>query len=764
MKETNMIGWVLFAITLIAIFVYGLNRKRRSSKRVFYSKRMNVSSINIDDKELEENELIERFKQIASLELKDRTDYKDEEFSKITLDRYETPVLTDEVNDKICNLQLIAKDIENRIVKSDHIIKHEGSYKIDYINSLNEAQYLAVTTIEGPILVIAGAGSGKTRTIVYRVAYLLEKKVPPQQILLLTFTRKAANEMLARTASLLNDLSSQKVLGGTFHSFANNILRKYAKLLNISPNFTIIDTVDSEDVIDLVRHELHFEKRNRAFPRKGRIQTIISKSRNCNKGIKDIIQKEYSGLLEFLNDIETISKAYREYKKINNIFDYDDLMEFLRDSLKTNNDFCVKVQESFRFILVDEYQDTNLMQKEIVDLIAQKYRNVMVVGDDSQSIYSFRGANFENILRFPETYTDCKFVRIEQNYRSNQDILSFTNAVIINAVMGYQKNLYSTKLAGGKPVIRKFYNQEDEAEFIVSKVLEIREKGIPLNQIAVLYRATFHSNFIQAELLKRNIPYVVFGGIRFIERRHVKDIIAYLRIILNPLDPVSWNRVLKLIPGIGDMTASKIVQHIHKLGGKIDFSNYDNRKYSSELSKLSDVLNRALKNEVSISQKIDIFKEYYAPILQSLETDYEIRLLDIGVLYALASKYDNLEQYLSDFALEPPSNQFQKDAIPRIDETEDKPLVLSTVHSAKGLEWHSVFVQHLLHGLFPSARAFDEIEELEEERRLFYVACTRAKEQLFLTMPSYVSSWDAFFTLPSRFLIEVDKDKYELLK
>ncbi len=324
--------------------------------------------------------------------------------------------------------------------------------------------------------------------------------------------------------------------------------------------------------------------------------------------------------------------------------------------------------------------------------------------------------------------------------------------------------MFSTKPGGHKPIVKKFYNEEDEAEYIVSKILEIREREIPLNQIAVLYRASYHSNFIQAELLKKNIPYVVFGGIRFVERRHVKDIIAYLRIILNPLDPVSWNRVLKLIPGIGNITASKIIRHIHKFDGKIDFSDFANYKYSSDLEKLGRVLNQASKQEVKISEKIEILKDYYSPILKNIESDYEIRSMDIDVLYSLACKYDDLEKFLSDFALDPPSNRYQNQTSPFIEETEDKPLILSTVHSAKGLEWNSVFIPHLLDGLFPSARAVGDIEEIEEERRLFYVACTRAKERLYLTMPSHMTSWDAFFTLPSRFLVEIEKERYELAR
>ena len=742
-------------------------RNKRHNNSNSYSKTKIIEKVsndksNLKDRE-ETEELLQHFRQTLMLDFQSNQEVSmDEDITTISIDRYRQPEVTSDVQKKIDRLQSITNSIEQNLIQSVSKKDNVKKFKIDYETSLNKMQYIAATTIEGPLLVIAGAGSGKTRTIVYRVAFLLENEVPPQKILLLTFTRKAANEMLARTTSLLNDMRCQKVMGGTFHSFANYLLRKYSKSLNISPNFTIIDTVDSEDVIDLIRHELHFEKKSRAFPRKSRIQSIISKARNCNITIKAVIDREFRGLTEFVKDIELIGKAYSEYKKANNLFDYDDLMDFLCDSLKTNLQFRENVQEAFRYIMVDEFQDTNTIQKEIVDLIAEKYRNVMVVGDDSQSIYSFRGANFENILRFPETYPDCKFVRMEQNYRSNQGILSFTNSVINNAKIGYKKKLVSTKISPGKPIVKKFYNQEDEAEYIVSKILEIREREIPLNQIAVLYRASYHSNFIQAELLKRNIPYVVFGGIRFIERRHVKDIIAYLRIILNPLDPVSWNRVLKLIPGIGDITASKIVLHIHKLNGKIDFSDFANYKYSSDIEKLGRILNQSSKQEVTIPNKIKILKDYYSPILKSIERDYEIRLMDIDVLYSLACKYDDLEKFLSDFALDPPSNRYQNQTNPLIDETEDKPLILSTVHSAKGLEWNSVFIPHLLDGLFPSTRCVGDIEEIEEERRLFYVACTRAKEQLYLTMPSHVASWDAFFTLPSRFLVEVEKEKYEL--
>jgi DNA helicase-2/ATP-dependent DNA helicase PcrA len=686
------------------------------------------------------------------------TDY---EFN-ISLSTYQHPEISPQTQEKINNLTAIARSIEDKAIEPEEQTDKKD-LKINYARSLNKSQYLAATTINGPLLVIAGAGSGKTRTIIYRVAYLLENNIPPEKILLLTFTRKASNEMLSRVTSLLNDARAGSIMGGTFHSFANYVLRRYYKILNILPNFTIVDTSDSEDILDLIRQELKMDKKNKAFPRKSRIQTIISKARNCNLTVSQVIEDEYKGLADFSPDIEVIAGAYSEYKRANNVFDYDDLMEFLRDSLKNNSLFRERIQEAFTYVMVDEFQDTNVIQKEIVDLIAAKYSNIMVVGDDSQSIYAFRGADVENILRFPETYPDCKVIKIEQNYRSNQDVLNFSNSIISNARIGYKKNLYSTNFNQGKPVIKKFYSQEDEAAFIVSKILELREENLPLNQIAVLYRSSFHGNFIQAELLKRNIPYLVYGGLKFTERRHVKDMIAYLRIVFNPLDAVSWNRVLKLIPGIGSATASRIIRQIHEQQGQISFDGFSG-KFSGELNALRDALARAGNQEISIADKVEIIKDYYTPILKNIEDDYKIRLLDIEVLYTLACKYEKLEKFLSDFALDPPSNRYQNKTTPLVDETEDKPLILSTIHSAKGLEWNTVFIPHLLDGLLPGTSSLGTIEELEEERRLFYVACTRAKERLFLTMPAHVSSWDAFLTRPSRFLIEIEKDKYKLLR
>ncbi|MGB0840226.1 MAG: ATP-dependent helicase, partial [Chitinophagales bacterium] len=301
-----------------------------------------------------------------------------------------------------------------------------------------------------------------------------------------------------------------------------------------------------------------------------------------------------------------------------------------------------------------------------------------------------------------------------------------------------------------------------EADYIVDKIMELREKNIPLNQVAVLYRSSFHGNFIQSALLRRNIPYVVVGGIKFIERRHVKDITAYLRIIMNPYDAVSWHRVLKLIPGIGKVTAGKVLDTVQQNQGKIDFSGFEKRKYGEGLKTLQKTLNDAARPVLNIATKIEVIRNYYDPLLRLQEDDADIRLQDVDVLYKLSAKYDELEKFLSDFALDPPNSKFQDRNSPLIDESEDKPVTLSTIHSSKGLEWYAVFVPHLLDGLFPSSRSLKKIEDLEEERRLFYVACSRAKEQLYLTYPSYFSAWGEFFTKPTRFVIEVSNDYYEI--
>ncbi len=680
------------------------------------------------------------------------------DLANISPDDYTEAESTELVTRKIDELASIIKSIEDKPSVSSEV-QLDKQYRINYRHELNPAQLQAVTTVDGPVLVIAGAGSGKTRVIVHRVAFMLENGINPDEILLLTFTRKAASEMLGRVQQLLRNEVPQKIFGGTFHSFSNYILRKYANLLNIPSNFTIIDDEDSADTIDLIRSELKIDRKEKAFPRKNRIQEIISSARNRAMTIREVIENEFSGLNNFVDKIELIGQGYEKYKKVCRIFDYDDLMDILRDSLRDNPDFRSRLQKTFRYIMVDEYQDTNVVQKEIVEFLAGGSRNVLVVGDDSQSIYSFRGANYENILRFPQSYPDCKVIKIEENYRSNQKILDFTNEIILNAKIGYKKHLFSSIANDNIPVIRKLYDQEAEAEFVVDKILEYREQGVALNQVAVLVRAFWHARYIEAELNKRSIPYIAVGGLKFNERKHVKDVISYLRIVLNPYDAVAWHRILKYIPGVGFVTAAKIIENIIREKGAIS-NAFEKNRFADGLKSLGLMLDRAKADQVPVAQKIEFIKEYYAPILQAREEDYQIRLLDINVLIDLASKYDSLEKFLTEFALDPPSRNFGDKSVPLIDESEDKPLTVSTIHSAKGLEWFSVIIPHALDGLIPSVRALKNIEELEEERRLFYVACSRAKQELLITMPSYVASYNAFLSYPSRVLAEISRDKY----
>ena len=668
--------------------------------------------------------------------------------------------IEEETEKKIKELESLTQSIDERRVTKTPLDAGK-KYRIDYMNDLNERQLAAVAATEIPLLVIAGAGSGKTRVITYKVSYLIEKGVNPAEIVLLTFTKKAANEMLGRVEELLAGKYAGNVLGGTFHSFSNHMLKKYGHIAGVPRNFSIIDTEDTADIIDLLKTELQITGRKKGvpFPKKSKIQKIISKSKNLECSIENVLKRFFSEHLEYLEEIKTIAGALEVYKRESNLMDYDDLMTVLRDKLKTSSLFREKIRNSVTYILVDEYHDTNNIQREIVELITGQSGRITVVGDDSQCIYAFRGANFENILRFPQSFAGCGIVKLEENYRSDQGILNFANDIIVNAKIGFKKELYSQRFTGKKPVVKRLADATCEAEHIVDKVLEISGNSMEYSNFAVLTRAGWQSNYIQTELTKRKIPFVVVGGIKFSERRHVKDIVAFIKIVLNPLDAVSWHRVLKLIEGIGKVRAKEIVDAIHKKNGTIDLSEFSKRKYYGELKKLQDLFSTINGQDLPVHQIIDILMEYYKPVLKQIEDEFENRLKDLEVFSRIAKNYDSLEKFIVDFTLEPPSNKYQDETAP-LTETEGKPLVVSTIHSAKGLEWHTVFIPFALDGLLPSSRSMGSIEELEEERRLFYVAASRAKENLFITMPSYVPSWDAVFTKPSRFIYEIDKNHY----
>ena len=497
-------------------------------------------------------------------------------------------------------MQDIIEKSENKLPeRKKFVLKRKTNiktdYKVDYENELNDAQLEAVKTRDGAILVVAGAGTGKTKTLTYRTARLIEDGILPENILLLTFTKKAAKEMLNR-ASLVLDDRCDKVSGGTFHSFANLILRKYSTLLGFKNNFTIMDGADCQDVIAHITATL-FPKKEKRFPKKSTILEIYSKSINKEIPVKQIIEKEYYNFQEVEDKIIEIHKAYVQYKRENSILDYDDLLLYLKFLLNDHENIRKKLSNQYKYIMVDEYQDTNTLQADIVKLLASEHNNIMAVGDDAQSIYAFRGANYQNILNFPNIFSNTKIIKLEQNYRSSQNILNLTNKIISSATQGYKKELFSQIQNPVKPALIKAVNSQMEAEFICQKVLELLDENIELNDICVLARNARMSYNLEIELSKYNIPFQKFGGPKFMEAAHIKDVIAHLRIILNPDDTISLNRILLLLKGIGTKAVSDIIPLMQA-------KNYNQKllpnKYSSSLTPLFKLLVKNDENNLSL--------------------------------------------------------------------------------------------------------------------------------------------------------------------
>ncbi len=620
------------------------------------------------------------------------------------------------------------------ILKDSAPTRHTSS-GLDYRKELNAAQYEAATAMEGPLLIIAGAGTGKTRTLVYRVAHLIDQGVDPRSILLLTFTRRAAEEMLRR-ASLLIDSRCSQVAGGTFHSFANLVLRISGRHLGLSPSFTIMDRTDSEDVIQLIRAEMGLNAKDKRFPRKQTVGEIFSMSLNKQIGLADLLELEYPHLVEVNFELSELFERYVSYKRSKSLLDYDDLLTLLRDLLAHHPEARERLSNTYRFIMVDEYQDTNHLQAEIVRLLAATHDNVAVVGDDAQSIYSFRGANFRNIMDFPKHFPGARIIKLEENYRSTQPILNVTNEIIQRAREGYEKRLFTRKTSGARPKLVQAGSEHMQSQFVCQKILELREEGVPLWDIAVLFRSSFHSFDLEVELTRHKIPFVKRGGFQFMETAHVKDLLAYLRVLANPQDGISWNRILLLLDGIGPGAAQKITHWLS--GGKNAVERL--RSYSAkgkvaqELKTLAQVLEEAAGVELP-SEQMQYLLQYYVPILkQNHPDDHPKRLRDLEHFQGMTERYRSLERLLSDMALEPPNDSIAGTLAVDPDEG---PLVLSTIHSAKGLEFHSVFIIWTLEGRFPSLYNSSP-EDLEEERRLLYVAATRAKQNLFMSYPTRV--------------------------
>lgn len=632
----------------------------------------------------------------------------------------------------------------------------ETRFSINYQNVLNPAQFEAVSSIEGAYLIIAGAGTGKTRTLVYRVARLIELGYDPQSILLLTFTRKAANEMMNRAAILLDNRCS-KIKGGTFHSFANLTLRKYAKAAGLDSSFTILDQTDCEDIINLIRTQAGFISKEKRFPNKKTLNKVFSLSINTEKKIENIIEQDYPHFFEQLDQILDINKIYSEYKRKNNLLDYDDLLVYLKNFLLEKGPGAGSLLSSINFVMIDEYQDTNKLQADIVKGLAQQKNNIMVVGDDSQSIYSFRGANFKNIIEFPKLFKDVKVIKLEENYRSVQSILDFANHISKNAIDKFDKNLFTRRTGGPLPQIVAATTDNLQSKFIIEKILELREEEVPLNDIAVLFRSSFFSFDLEIELSKANIPFQKFGGMKFIETAHIKDVLAFLRIASNPKDIVSWYRVLLFHEGIGPKTAQKILDELAtaRLTIKADPDAQSSFKYNEKIVNLFQLLYNIHTKQQLPTEKVQMVLDYYYPIFKGKYDDFNKRKKDIDIFVNISENYKSLDSLLADMAIEP----IIESAIDLSEEDkEDEYVTLSTIHSAKGLEWHSVFIIHVVEGFFPSNRSSESQESLEEERRLMYVASTRAKQNLFISYPMNMYDREAGITLskPSRFISEMD--------
>ncbi len=631
--------------------------------------------------------------------------------------------------------------------------------RIDYVRELNSVQYQAVTAGDGPLLVVAGAGSGKTRTLVYRVAWLVEQGVEPESILLLTFTRRAAGEMITRAASML-DHRCQQVIGGTFHWLANRVLHRYGRWLSLDPTFSIIDRSDAEDVVNFLVGGLGVREKHNRFPKKKTIVEIFSKAVNRVETLGEVIVREYEQFLQYQGELAELWERYGSYKLQNHLLDFDDLLVYLSRLLREHSSVCMELSSQYHYVLVDEYQDTNRLQAEIVQSLAMSHQNIMVVGDDSQSIYSFRGAHFRNILDFPKLFPEAKIFKLEENYRSPQPILDLANGIIQSAREKYTKCLFTSRGEGPPPLLIRPVDEGAQSEYVCGKVRELQLRGIPLQEMAVLFRASFHSFDLEVALNRAGIPFVKYGGFKFIESAHVKDVLVHLRAWQNPWDRISWNRLLLLVKQVGTKRSQEILTYL----GQGDPGSGRLASYAKKLPpnhglhRLVHLFEELSKPGLSVSQQVRSVRDYYEPILVAKYDDHPKRLRELDYLQDWTLKYDRLEEFLADVALEPPNTNVPEDH----PELAADHLVLSTIHSAKGLEWQGVFLISAVEGRLPPSQAYADEGVLEEERRLVYVAVTRAKEFLYLCCPQRIYDRRAGFrSVPlSLFLRQLPPESY----
>jgi len=664
------------------------------------------------------------------------------------------------------------------------------SVHIDYAAELNEQQLAAVTAPPGPMLVIAGAGSGKTRTLTYRVAYLLENGIDPRNILLLTFTNKAAREMLNRVANLL-PVDASGLWGGTFHSVGNRILRRHGTALDYSSGFTIMDREDQKDLINTVVASAGIDPREIRFPKGDVLAEIFSFVVNTEMPLEALLAEKFPYFLPLVDKIQDVRHRYEKKKKTTNSMDFDDLLQKTLLMFQQHERIAEIYRRQFQFILVDEYQDTNKIQADLVDLLARDHRNLMVVGDDAQSIYSWRGANFQNILEFPKRYPDAQVFKIEMNYRSVPEILEVANAAIAANVQQFRKHLSATRESKTlKPALVALNDGSEQAQFVAQRILELRDENVDLNDIAVLYRAHYHALELQLELSRRGIPYQITSGIRFFEQAHIKDVTSFIRFVANPRDEVAFNRMVKLLPGIGNRTAENLWQawetglavagtdgpgteEAPSTAGVISQPRHDSfgerllamnvpaksRKMWTQLAHTLDEIAPGGEPNPPSEMITSVVEAIYDDYAKVNFPNYQLRREDLDQLAAFARQFKDLHEFLSQLAL---ISNVDAETAPA--QTNEKEAVnLSSVHQAKGLEFHTVFLIWLTDGMFPSSRSLDTRDALEEERRLFYVAITRARDELYLTYPHMRLSggYGDVFQRPSRFLQEIPDDLVE---
>ncbi|MFN2596276.1 MAG: ATP-dependent helicase [Pyrinomonadaceae bacterium] len=645
-----------------------------------------------------------------------------------------------------------------------------------YREELNEEQFAVACAPAGAALVIAGAGSGKTRAITYRVAYLVEHGVAPSRLVLATFTNRAAREMLRRVEQLTGG-DVRRVWGGTFHRIANLILRRHAAALGYSENYTILDSEDARDLLNVCVDDAGVDTRARRFPKAEVLQDIISFANNTDRAISDVVARRYPHFEPLTQQIARVDTVFTDRKRARNCMDYDDLLLNWKRLLLEKPEIARVYAEQFEHVLVDEYQDTNKLQAEIVDLLAVRHRNVMVVGDDAQAIFAWRGAEWTNIYEFPKRYPEARQYRLEQNYRSTPEILAVANVSIASNRRQFPKTLRAVRPSLGLlPALVAARDADQQASFVAARVLELRDAGTPLEEIAVLYRSHYHSLELQLELTRRGIPYTIRSGVRFFEQAHIKDVISYLRLVANPHDELAWKRVLKLIPNVGTATAARVWEQLTFAtdplalvlrGGADSAVRQRGTSWSEFRALLEELTKDGARNSPARQIELVLTRGYEAYLSATYE-NADARLEDLRQLARYSTRYNSTEEFLAELALLATERYTAPQPLTGEDvvtgDEEDELLTLTSVHQAKGLEWRAVFIIWAADGKFPSPRSLRDSEGEEEERRLWYVAVTRARDQLHITYPQIVQDYTRQTVLqrPSRFVTEVPPELYEI--